>query len=164
MVWILAGHIQGEAIRYAEEAMRSRTRLYPKSRIILVDNDSPLPMRQALSSLVDTIPGNHSYVYNPPPSLYEQGAYHSGLKQLRSIVPHPPRNELVVFTQATTVIMRPLPLDGIFEPGCDIQPLYSACCGSLVTPPCNESEQIDWSPKVCGRAISFFTYHSVSLM
>ena len=41
IVWILAGHINGEAVRYAEEAMHSRMRLYPKSRIILVDNGSP---------------------------------------------------------------------------------------------------------------------------
>ena len=128
--------------------MRSRVRLYPKSRIILVDNDSPTREAVKLHALVETVPGNHSYVHNPPPSLYEPGAYYSGIKQLLSTVLDPPENEIVVFTQATTILLRQLPLEGIFEPGCDIRPMYPQCCGKLETPPCNESEQIGWASEV----------------
>lgn len=149
IVWILAGNIRGESIRLVEEGMRSRVRLYPKSRIILVDNDSPKGEAEKLRMLVEVIPGNHSYVRNPPPSSFEQGAYHAGLEQLMAEVPHPPENEHVVFTQATTVLLRQLPFGGkFFQPGCDIRPLYPPCCESLVTPPCDQSEQMEWIPKV----------------
>ena len=155
IVWILAGHINGEAVRYAEEAMHSRMRLYPKSRIILVDNGSPSNEAEKLRELVKkTIPGeNHSYVHNPPPSTFEQGAFHSGLKELISTAPSPSENELVVFTQATTVLLRPLPLEDIFQPGCGIRPIYQPCCQAIPTPPCNETEQKDWVPRVCHEAL-----------
>ena len=101
-----------------------------------------------------TIPGeNHSYDHNPPPSTFEQGAFHSGLKELISTAPSPSENELVVFTQATTVLLRPLPLEDIFQPGCGIRPIYQPCCQAIPTPPCNETEQKDWVPRVCHEAL-----------
>mmetsp|Transcript_28676 Transcript_28676/g.78840 ORF Transcript_28676/g.78840 Transcript_28676/m.78840 type:complete len:562 (+) Transcript_28676:46-1731(+) len=125
MVFVMSASIINEIVSLIVfEGVRSRLRYYPNAIVIIVDNGSPEVYVARLEAMVSKLHNSAVVLLrNFGPSRYEQGAYHTALQYLDRSFPEDP-NEVIVFTQATTVLMQPLP-KFLLPPGCKIRRWYT---------------------------------------